>query len=250
MIRTLRGPGGCPWDQKQRLESLRPYLIEEAHEAAAAIDHFVEARATPEAQDAALELSSELGDLLFQLCFVAEMARAENAFDPQEIVTRVHSKMVERHPHVYSDAKLETAEEVAKAWERRKLANNPQQSILSGIPPSLPALTASYRMGQKAAGIGFDWQTTAQVRHKVNEEIQELDQAIASADPDAIEDELGDLLLSLASLARHLEIEPERALTRANRKFRRRFEHIEPRLQAADQEQAEELWNKAKNEIG
>ncbi len=259
MIHTLRAPGGCPWDQKQQLEDLRPYLIEEAHEAAAAMDRYVDSTHKSGDQqavaEAAADLCAELGDLQFQVCFVIDLASDQGAFEPQDVIERVHAKMVERHPHVYGDAVLETASDVARAWADRKAKKDPDQSVLAGVPDSLPALTAAFRIGQKAAGIGFDWPEIEPVRAKLDEELRELDEALADTSEAggdgnraAVEEELGDVLLTISSLARHLDIDPERALARANLKFRRRFQQIEHELKGQDLEAAERLWQKAKQQ--
>ncbi len=248
LVRHLRGPDGCPWDREQTLADLRAYLLEEAHEAAAAIDS---------GDRDALEV--ELGDVLFLVAFVAVLAEEEGAFDLGRVIDRTHKKMVDRHPHVFGSENLETADEVRGSWERRKLTEN-HGSHLGGIPPSLPALLLSYRMTQKAAGVGFDWSRPEEVLDKVEEEIAELREALgealalgASPPSDEIAEEIGDLLFTVANLARKLKLDPEAALAGANRKFRHRFEHIEETLRAqgrtldeASLEELEELWEAAK----
>ena len=219
LVARLRAPDGCPWDREQRLEDLRAYLVEEAHEAAAAID----------GGDWS-ELLGELGDLLFQVVFVAALAEEAGAFDLGEVVDGVHAKMVERHPHVFGDEdeRLDGADAVRKSWELRKLSAD-GESLLRGVPPSLPALTGAYRIGQKVAGVGFDWPDAGAVADKVREELAEVESAAAAGDGpgDRVTEEIGDLLFASASLARHLKVDPEAALARGNRKFRRRFEALE-----------------------
>ena len=247
LIRRLRSADGCPWDRAQRLDDLRAYLLEEAHETADAIDR----------QDWR-DLCSELGDLLFQVCFVAELAAEQGRFSLDDAAREVLDKMVARHPHVFgAGERLETAEEVASEWGRRKGAGA-QSSLLEGVPASLPALTAAHRLGQKAAAVGFDWTDATQVLEKVREEVGELEDAMAQAAPEAVEAELGDLLLSVTSLARQLGCDAERALARANLRFRARFGHLEralgqrltdrrsPAEESRLRAEMERLWEEAK----
>ncbi|MEM1180567.1 MAG: nucleoside triphosphate pyrophosphohydrolase [Acidobacteriota bacterium] len=218
LVDRLRGPDGCPWDQEQTVDDLRAYVIEEAHEVAAAIDSG-DRRA----------LAEELGDLLFQVVFLGQLGAEEGSFTLTDVAEGIHRKMVDRHPHVFGSApKLEDGAEVAKAWERRKLERS--ESLLAGVPASLPALTGAYRLTQKAAGVGFDWRSAEPVFAKVREELLELEEATAGAGPDADEqvaEELGDLLFAVANLARHLGCDPEAALAQGNAKFRRRFGEVE-----------------------
>jgi nucleoside triphosphate diphosphatase len=273
LIARLRGPGGCPWDRAQTLADLRAYLVEEAHEAAAAIDAVV--RNTPvagggedvtSAPSAAAwqDLAGELGDLLFQAALVAALAEEAGAFTAAEAIDRVHAKMVERHPHVFPPAgggereELADAEAVTRAWERRKLEGGGAESLLAGVPASLPALLAAYRMTQKAAGVGFDWPDAAAVLAKLDEERAELAEALAAgdagaADQAAVREEIGDLLFTAANLARKLGVDPEAALAATNLKFRRRFAHVEARLaesgrrpDQADLAEMDALWQEAK----
>lgn len=240
----------CPWDRELSLADLRAYLIEEAHELAAAID---------ERDPAAI--NEELGDLLFEAVYVARLTGAELEEVPLAGAIRgVIDKMVARHPHVFGDeedqAKAGSAAEVAAMWEQRKRSPDGGRSVLDGVPASLPALVGSYRLGQKAAGIGFDWDSTEAVRAKVAEELDELDQETAddqagqSAEAKArVEEELGDVLFAVANLARHLDVDPERALAAANRKFRRRFAAMETELEPGGDygtEELERLWERAK----
>jgi nucleoside triphosphate diphosphatase len=264
LIDRLRAPGGCPWDREQTLGDLRAYLVEEAHEAAAAIDAVAAAGETGDkageaAGDAAgawSALAGELGDLLFQAAFVAALAAEAGAFTAAEAIDRVHAKMVARHPHVFPTAggtreELADADAVTRAWERRKLAAG-AGSLLAGVPASLPALLGAYRMTQKAAGVGFDWPDAAAVLAKLDEERAELASALDEGDA-AVREELGDLLFTVANLARKLGVDPEAALAAANAKFRRRFAHVETRLaergRRPDESTLEEmdaLWNEAK----
>ena len=240
----------CPWDRELSLADLRAYLIEEAHELAAAID---------ERDPAAI--NEELGDLLFEAVYVARLAAAELEEMPLgRAIDTVIDKMVARHPHVFGNkadrAKAGSAAEVAAAWEQRKRRSDGERSVLDGVPASLPALVGAYRLGQKAAGIGFDWDRAEAVRAKVDEELRELDREANGKADEArarIEEELGDVLFAVANLARHLKVDPERALAAANRKFRRRFAAMEAELEPAgdhSMEELERLWERAKRTEG
>lgn len=254
LVKTLRAPDGCPWDREQTLADARTYLIEEAHEAAAA--------AAGGDWD---ELAGELGDLLFQVAFVARLGEEEGALDPAGVIDRIHRKMVARHPHVFGDEAAETAEEVLAAWERRKLAARPEGSLLDGVPASLPPLVAAYRMTQKAAGVGFDWPDAGAVLEKLDEEVAELREELRSEaksqgaeeetaeSREGVAEELGDLLFTLVNLARKLGIDPDAALAGTNDKFRRRFRHVEKRLAEEGRSLADvgireldRLWEEAK----
>lgn len=255
LVRRLRAPDGCPWDREQTLRDVRAYLLEEAHETAAAID-----------SGEADQLLGELGDLLFQVAFIAVLAEDAGHFQLADAIEHVHHKMVERHPHVFGDAHLPDSAAVRDAWERRKLAKKEAAaaggSLLDGIAPSLPALTAAYRMTQKAAGVGFDWPDAAQVLDKLEEEIRELRTALA-AEPERssgrraaskdVAEELGDVLFTVANLARKLDVDPEAALAQTNLKFRRRFAAVETGLTEAGRklgeatlEEMDALWEAAK----
>jgi len=242
LVARLRAPDGCPWDREQGLANLRAYLVEEAHELAAAIDG-----------GDWEEIAEELGDLLFQAAFVARLGEEAGALSAAAVVAAVHAKLVARHPHVFGGEQLADAGEVVRAWERRKAAERPA-GLLAGVPPSLPALLAAYRMTQKAAGVGFDWPDAAGVLAKLREEIGELEAELAAGAPAArVGEELGDLLFAAANLARHLGHDPECALAGANAKFRRRFAAVEAALAgrgiaAADAglELMDALWEEAK----
>lgn len=246
LVARLRAPDGCPWDREQALPDLRAYLLEESHEAAAAID-----------EEDWPALAGELGDLLFQIAFVVRLAEERGDFDLARVVEGVHAKMVARHPHVFGGEVLADAEAVRRAWERRKLREEPARgSLLAGVPASLPALLAAYRLTQKAAGVGFDWPDATAVLAKVDEEVAELKAALgAQAAFEHTTEELGDLLFTIANLARKLEIDPEAALAAANRKFRQRFAAVERRLAEQGKTPAEAtlaemdaLWDEAKRQ--
>ena len=241
-MRRLRAPDGCPWDREQTLADARGYLLEEAHEVAAAIDG-----GDPD------EVAAELGDLFFQSVFVATLLEERDEARLVDMLTTVHSKMVDRHPHVFGDVDATTADEVNRIWEARKARDaEAGRSILDGVPASLPALLAAYRLTQKAAGVGFDWSEPEPVYAKVEEELDEVRSATGAADP-TVAEEVGDLLFAVVNLSRHLGVDPEGALAATNRKFRRRFAHVERELAArgrrpdeSDLEEMDRLWEDAK----
>jgi ATP diphosphatase len=244
----LRHPTtGCAWDLEQTYATIAPYTIEEAYEVADAI-----------ARDDMTALREELGDLLMQVVFHAQMAREEGLFSFQDVAETVADKMVARHPHVFGDAEVRTAAAVAERWEKLKekeRATKGDTSALAGVALGLPALMRAYKLQSRAARVGFDWETPAQVYAKLSEEMGELNMALQAGAPDAIEDEIGDLLFSVVNLARHLNVDPEVALRRSNAKFERRFHHVETRLAAQGQSpktatlaQMDALWNEAKAE--
>lgn len=221
LVIRLRSPDGCPWDREQTQVDLRAYLLEEAHEVAAAIDG---------GDDAAL--AGELGDLLFLIVFLVRLAEERQSFRLDEVIDAAHAKMIDRHPHVFGDDKLADAAAVRQSWEKRKLETGPERrSMLDGVPTSLAALTGAYRITQKVAGVGFDWPDAEAVMEKVREELAEVEQTLAGprgdGPRDAAAEEIGDLLLAVANLARHLGVDPEGALARGNLKFRRRFQQLE-----------------------
>lgn len=246
LVAILRGPDGCPWDREQGLDDLRAYLLEEAHETAAAID-----------TGTLDEVRGELGDLLFQIVFAAKLCEEKGAFDLEDVTREIRRKMIQRHPHVFGDHSLEDSAAVRAAWESRK-AERGKRSVLEGVPASMPTLLAAYRMTQKAAAVGFDWPDIGSIIRKVEEEIDELRREIAapaaSSRIEAITEEVGDLLFTVANLARRLEVDPDAALGAANRKFRRRFERVEQKLAdrgtspgEATLDELDRLWEEVKS---
>jgi MazG family protein len=218
IVARLRGEGGCPWDRAQTPETLRPYVLEEAYEVVGAFD-----------QGDRAALCRELGDALFQIVLLARIAEEEGAFTLDDVARAASAKMVRRHPHVF-DPGTEGPEDPGSmaAWEAHKARERGNDgSALDGVPTALPALVRAHRVSEKAAGVGFDWPDAAGVRAKVDEELGELDQAIASGDPSAIGEELGDLLFALVNLGRHLPVAAEDALRTATDKFERRFRRLE-----------------------
>ncbi len=251
IMARLRGPDGCPWDKEQDHRSLRPYLVEEAYEVLEALE------ADPSGDGR--ELCEELGDLLFQVVFHAELARERGAWDLGDVAAAISEKLLYRHPHVFAGQAVGGAEEVAASWVKLKAAEKAKKkgrvvSVIDGVPRGAPGLLRAERVTEKASRIGFDWPDVAGVRAKVDEELGELDRAIASGDRAAIEHELGDVLFSLANLARHLAVPAEDALAAAIRRFERRFLWLEAQLHArgvepgaaADAATLDALWIEAK----
>jgi tetrapyrrole methylase family protein/MazG family protein/ATP diphosphatase len=225
LMQRLLSPDGCPWDREQTFLSLRRYVIEEACEVVDAIDG-----------GDRQELRSELGDLIFQVVFQAEIGRAEGSFGPDDVIAAICEKLVRRHPHVFADVEVDSPAEVLRNWEaikaRERAAKGEDRGLLSGVPRSLPALVRAQRIGEKVARVGFDWPDTGGSRSKVSEEIRELDEAIAGGDKERIEAELGDVLFALVNLARHTGVDAEGALRRTIDKFSNRFSHVEARVKA------------------
>jgi MazG family protein len=222
VMQRLLAPDGCPWDREQTFDSLRKYVLEEACEVIDAI----------ESKDLS-HLREELGDLLLQIVFQSELARNQAAFGIDDVVAGIVDKLVHRHPHVFGDATAKDSKEVLQNWERIKAEEKKGRRVLEGVPRSLPALTRAQRIGEKVSRVGFDWSDQSGSRAKVEEEIGELDEAIASGDKDAIEAELGDVFFALVNLARHLDVDAEGSLRRTVDKFTRRFSHVEDRVRQA-----------------
>lgn len=206
----------CPWDKQQTLESLRKLTIEEVYELADAIDN--------EQFD---ELKKELGDILLHIVFYAKIAEEQQQFDIGDVVASINQKLIERHPHVFGDVKVNNAEDVKRNWEEIKLKNG-KKRVLDGVPQALPAIVKAYRIQEKARGVGFDWDVREQVWDKVREELEELEQVCKRAEShQRMEDEFGDLLFSIINAARLYEIDPEKSLEKTNQKFIRRFNYLE-----------------------
>ena len=250
----LRAPGGCPWDREQSHLTLRTYLIEEAYEVLDAIE-----------QGSNPALAEELGDLLLQVLFHADLAREAGAFDISSVVTGIRDKMIRRHPHVFGNVKADTSSEVLKNWAQLKakekedvLGKTAQPmsaapSVLDDVPRNLPALLEAYQLTRKAAQVGFDWEDVQGVVDKLDEESSELHQSLERFNQHAVEEEVGDLLFTIVNLARFLKIDPEVVLKKANRKFKSRFQQMETsashagsRLAELSKEELEALWESAK----
>jgi ATP diphosphatase len=246
----MRDPNtGCPWDLKQTYQSITAYTLEEVYEVVDAID-----------RNDLTHLSEELGDLLFQIVFYCQLAEEENQFNFDQVVSKITSKLVRRHPHVFPDGTLESVAsesidqqavkdnwQAIKQQERHKKGEN---KILDDVPLALPALKRAAKLQKRAASVGFDWDEVAPVIEKVKEELQELQQEIDSGDQKRAEEELGDLLFSCVNLARHCSIDPERALGLSSNKFKRRFEAMEREIDFSQEnpslERMEKAWQKAK----
>jgi ATP diphosphatase len=251
IMQRLRAPeGGCPWDVEQSFATIAPYTIEEAYEVAGAIE-----------DEEWASLKDELGDLLFQVVFHARMAEERNLFDFHDVVGAITDKMIRRHPHVFGDRNdIRTADEQTVAWEEHKQRERASSTLglLDDVPRALPALLRAVKLQKRAASVGFDWDSAPKVVEKIAEEARELVEAqTEGADAAKLEEEMGDLLFAVSNLARHLKIDPETALRKANAKFVRRFAVIEKTLAArgsstaaASLEEMEEIWQAAKGEVG
>ncbi len=243
IMRKLRGENGCPWDRKQTHQSLRQYLLEETYETLECLDR----------NDLPC-LKEELGDLLLQIVFHAQIASEEGAFDIDDVIRTLNKKLIYRHPNVLGDAVIHTAEEQSRNWELLKREEG-RDSLLSGIPRHLPALLRAYRIQSKAATVGFDWDNVRDVWKKVEEEMAELKEAVDQNNAETIEQEFGDLLFSLVNLARFYKVNPEDALRLTIEKFIQRFQKIEKELsrrgkgpENSSLEEMDEIWNQVKKE--
>lgn len=262
LMDRLRSPGGCPWDREQTYATLAPMLLEEAYEAFDALEEARQGR--PDA------LREELGDLLFQITFFARVAKERSEFTIDDVIEEVHAKMVRRHPHVFGEVEAGDSAEVLRNWEAIKAAEKratgktggegANGSILDGVSTKAPALMEAHQISTKVARVGFDWASVDEIFEKLQEEVEELRVAIEQhkqsadeADHVRVREEIGDMLFVVTNIARHLNVEPEAALKLANRKFRKRFRHIEKRLREQNRTfedvsivDLEELWQEAK----
>lgn len=254
VMKRLRAPGGCPWDHEQTYSSLAQYLLEEAYETFDAIQEADETGDTT-------HLREELGDLLLQVIFHSTIGAERGEFTVDDVAVGVTQKLILRHPHVFGDTKLESASDVLDNWDKlkadeRKASGKAEMvigSILEDVPVHFPALLEALKVTKKAAKVGFDWESADQIFDKIDEETAELRRAIANSDAVNTEEEIGDLLFAVVNLARRLDIEPETALKKTNRKFRQRFRFIEDQLKEkgipltdATLKEMDDLWNKAK----
>ncbi len=244
IMATLRAPGGCAWDRKQTHKSLLPYLIEETYEVVEAIES-----ENPE------NLCEELGDLMCQIAFHCQIAEEAKAFTFDDSINSINEKLINRHPHIFKEKKDLKPQEVRDQWEKIKIESGEKDSVISGIPKSAPALIKAFRFGEKAAGVGFDWKKASDVMDKVKEEIDELETELKADDSKNLENEIGDLLFAISSLARKLEINPEQALNKTLNKFAKRFGYIEKKVKQSGQpfdaftlDQLEHWWQEAKKE--
>ncbi|MCX6620751.1 MAG: nucleoside triphosphate pyrophosphohydrolase [Acidobacteria bacterium] len=247
IMARLRAPDGCPWDREQNFDTIKPFLLEETYEVMDAID----------ARDWQ-ELSGELGDLLLQSVFFAQMAAEQDLFSIEDSIDAINTKLVRRHPHVFGEGEAKTSDDVKKRWDEIKAEEHEEQGrsrkrLLDGITHSQPALAEASQIAARAAGAGFDWENTEQVIDKLHEELRELQGARASGNASHLEDEIGDLLFVIVNLARFVKVDPEQALRRSNRKFRRRFGYVEQTLrdqgkslEESSIDEMEALWQEAK----
>ncbi|WP_339879197.1 nucleoside triphosphate pyrophosphohydrolase [Pseudidiomarina gelatinasegens] len=251
VMRRLRDPsGGCPWDLKQTMTSLIPYTIEEAYEVAAAIT-----------EGDVADIKDELGDLLFQVVFYAQLSEESAQFSFDDVAQQTADKLIRRHPHVFGDSTTQTDEEIKAQWEQIKAEERAnkggEDSVFHGIPDNLPSILMALKLQKRAANVGFDWDTIAPVLAKIREEIEEVEAELACKERDqqALEAEIGDVLFAVVNLARHAQVNPEHALRRTNLKFKQRFQAIEKRLNISKQrpedlslEELEAHWQAVKSE--
>jgi len=247
IMARLRSPEGCPWDREQTFDTIKPYTVEETYEVLDAIDR----RDWP-------HLADELGDLLLQCVFYAQMASEQDLFRIEDSLDAINDKLIRRHPHVFADAVADTPDDVKKRWDEikadeKKKRGEGERLLLEGVPRALPALVEAQQIASRAAGAGFDWDHVGQVFEKMHEELDELARARESADQGAIEDEIGDLFFVLVNIARFLKVDPEQALRKTNAKFRKRFGYVESQLRErgkglskSHMDEMEALWQEAK----
>jgi tetrapyrrole methylase family protein / MazG family protein len=242
IMSTLRSEKGCPWDRLQTHQSLRQHLLEEAYEVIETID-----------EGRIHDLAEELGDVLLQVVFHAQMASEQELFDIGTVLTHINDKLIRRHPHVFGDVKINTAEEQIVHWEQTKVLKEGKKSAIDGVPVTFPALMRAYRMQNKAATVGFDWPAIQPVWEKIDEEMGELKEAVEQGDNASIEDELGDLLFSIVNVSRFLKINPEDALRKTIAKFDKRFRQVEESFRQRQRPMTEaslaemdEVWEEVK----
>jgi len=243
IMSALRGEKGCPWDREQTMESLKPFIVEEAYEVLEAID-----------EKDTEHVKEELGDLLFQIVFQCQIAKEKGDFDMADVIEKIGRKMIARHPHVFGDADYKTTAEVLVHWEAQKKREGKQrESLLEGVPKTLPSLLRAHRLQDRAARVGFDWDKVGDVMNKLDEEIGEFKEAMEKNNEDAIEEELGDVLFMLVNISRFIGVNPEDALRKTISKFISRFRYIE--MAAADSgrtlsdmtlAEMDALWDEAK----
>jgi MazG family protein len=242
IMARLRAPGGCPWDREQSFDTIKPYLLEETYEVLDAIDR----RDWP-------GLAEELGDLLLQPVFFAQMASEENKFRIDDSLDAIAEKLIRRHPHVFGEGEAKTADDVKRRWDEIKNREKTERGeaprgILESVPRNMPALVEAQQIALKAAGVGFDWENAGQVLEKLDEELGELQRARDGGSQTELENEIGDLFFVLVNLARFMKVDPEQALRKTNAKFRKRFAHVEnhANLPGASIAEMEALWQEAK----
>jgi MazG family protein len=243
IMKQLRNPiNGCPWDQKQSGHSLKEYILEEAHELVEAID-----------MDSIEKQKEELGDLLLQIVFLSQIHREKNHFTIKDVLNTINQKLIRRHPHIFGDVTVQSAEEVKQNWEKIKKKEKESKSILSDYPAAMPALSHAKRVAEQASSVGFDWDEPLGALKKVEEEIEEIKKEIQAGNREKLEEEIGDMLFAVANVARLAHINPEFALKNTNKKFVTRFRYIEEQLKKqgkdineTSMEEMEALWEKSK----
>ena len=240
----LRAPGGCPWDQEQTYKDIAAHTLEEVHEVLDAID-----------RNDFDGLKEELGDLLLQIVFYAQIAKDDSRFTIDDVVDAISKKLVHRHPHVFGERKAKDSKEVIERWEKLKLQEG-KKSVLGGVPKVLPALLKAYRLGEKASRVGFDWEDAEGILDKLEEEARELHEARLTKDESHVEHEYGDLLFTLANIGRFLGVDPEGALRKSTERFIKRFQLMEKDISKDKKDMHElsakewnEMWNKAKKTV-
>jgi tetrapyrrole methylase family protein / MazG family protein len=246
LIQQLRSPDGCPWDRQQKREDIGKYILEEAYEVVDSLDN-----GTPQA------LKEELGDLLFQILFLAEISTELNSFTLSDVMDGIHEKMIRRHPHVFGDTKVNSVQDVKDNWQQIKKKErknkNDDENLFANIPRSFPALKRAQKITSVASTYGFDWKNTGGVLEKLKEELQEFDDAVKNGNHNKMEEELGDMLFTLVNVSRFLSIDAETALSKTTEKFLQRFSYVAKQLSAAGiplekatPDQMDALWNEAK----
>jgi len=249
LIKKLRAPNGCPWDQQQKKEDIRKYILEEAYEVVDSID-----------KESSQALKEELGDLLFQILFLTEICVESDLFSLSDVLDGIITKMIRRHPHVFGNKKVSSVQEVKENWQQIKKIErknkNIEEDMFSGVPLSFPALKRAQKITAIASTYGFDWSKTQDVINKLREEIKELSTAVKNSKKDEIEDELGDILFTLVNVSRFLSVDAETALSKTTEKFLRRFSYLTEQLSArgislkdATLAQMNALWNEAKSRV-
>ena len=240
-VKILRGPNGCPWDREQTMKSLKPCLLEEAYEVLEVME------------EGGKKLKEELGDLLLQICMQSEIQSEAGNFDIYDVAESINEKLIRRHPHVFGNTEVENSEEVMVNWEEIKKtedSHKDRESVIDGIPITLPSMQKAYKIQKKAAKVGFDWENADGAMLKLEEEIEEVREAVKEGDVSHIEEEIGDMIFAVINIARKLKVDPEEALNRTIKKFDKRFRYIEKNtdIKKADLKEMEKLWQEAKNE--
>ena len=246
IMQKLRGEEGCPWDKEQTHESLRQYLLEETYEVLELID---EKRYN--------EMQNELGDLLLQVIFQSQIASEHGRFTIKDVIENINQKLIHRHPNVFGDTQIRSAEEQTVNWEKMKKKENADRSVIAGVPKELPELLRAHRIQAKATTVGFDWKEVKPVWEKVKEELKELELAIDKKHPEDIENEFGDLLFTMVNLSRFIKVNPEDALRKSINKFSTRFKKMEQEIKKSNKsfshmslDEMDQIWEKIKKDTG